>query len=146
MQGARYCRAALVALAVGFTGTLFTAHAAGAANDDGICNAGERCGWRNSNFGGSMADWGGGDSDFADEPGGDDAMYTSGGVEDVPRSGDRISSVRNRETFTIWFHADDTCGGDDTPLAAGAQLNTMPGGGGDVGDNEASSQAAATTC
>lgn len=110
-------------------------------DDDGVCDAGERCGWRDSNQDGSMADWSGNDANFGDERDGDDAMHFDNGVRDQPVSGDRISSVRNRETVTIRWYADSSCAGDDTPLAPGASLNSMPGGGGDVGDNEASSQA-----
>jgi hypothetical protein len=115
-------------------------------DNDGICDAGERCGWRDSNFDGSMADWAGDDGNFANEPNGDDAMHFDNGVQDTPSSGDRISSVRNRENVTIWWYADSSCAGDDTPLAANTGLASMPGGGGDVGDNEASAQADAGGC
>ncbi|HEU4523937.1 MAG TPA: hypothetical protein VFR62_02895 [Gemmatimonadales bacterium] len=117
---------------------------AAAADNDGVCNTGERCGWRDSFENGSLADYGGNDVNFTS--GGNDGMYLSGGILDVTNSGDRISSVENRETVTIWWHADSNCGGDDTPLAAGADLDTMPGGAGDVGDNEASSEYTATSC
>lgn len=136
----------LAALAVSFTAIgLVLAQIAGAAGNDGACNSGERCGWRNSYEGGSLADWAGNDVSFTDEPGADDAMYNANGTQDVSNAGDRISSVRNRETSTIWWFDSSNCNGDNTPLAAGADLDVMPGGGGDVGDNEASSQWNAST-
>ena len=148
MHTSRHRRAVLLSIAMGtgMVGSLFAATAASAANNDGVCNTGERCGWRDSNLSGGMADWAGNDGNFTDESNGDDAMHGTTGIQIVANSGDRISSVRNRETFTIYFHGNSNCGGDDTQLVAGATLASMPGGGGEVGDNEASSQASTTSC
>jgi hypothetical protein len=111
-----------------------------ACDDDGSCDQGERCGYRDSGLSGHLADWSDDDGNFANEPNGDDAMRSGDGALATATSGDRISSVTNREAHAICFYADSSYGGDDTRVLSGRSLSSMPGGGTDVGDNEASSQ------
>jgi hypothetical protein len=115
--------------------TLTPAGQISASGNDGNCNPGEFCIYRNDSRNGPIADWSGDDTSHHDEPM-DDCMRTT---ICLMKAGNEGNSAWNRTGVKVCVYGGKNWAGDNTLLNPGQIINKFPGGEHSIGRNQNSS-------